>query len=58
MSNRFVWEDNDIVVRTDNKGLTCENCKLRMEKPGWCGVFDVKPKSILDGGECEKKISE
>ena len=58
MSDKFTWKDSDIIVRTDNKGLTCENCKLRFEKPAWCGVYDIKPKEIFDGGECEKKIPE
>lgn len=58
MGNRFVWEDDDITVRTDNKGLTCEDCILRLEKPGFCYAYAAKPKNILHGGSCEKKIQE
>lgn len=56
MGNRFVWEDDDITVRTDNKGLTCEDCILRLEKSGFCYAYAAKPKNILHGGGCEKRF--
>ena len=39
-----------------NEGLMCENCRFRLDGLGVliCRKYDMKPASVMDGGECPK----
>ena len=57
MSN-FAWKENDVVV-VEQKALDCFDCIYKTRMSGICAQYpSVKPKSVLDGGKCEKKAAK
>ena len=56
-------EDDGVQIKPlKNSDLTCHGCIFN-DKPDWlCGVClaypNQKPKEVLDGGPCDKKLTE
>ncbi|EOS43807.1 hypothetical protein C809_03665 [Lachnospiraceae bacterium MD335] len=44
-----------------NSKLDCKNCIFVYspdDNTGACAVFTLKPNKVLDGGKCDKKLTE
>lgn len=54
----FAWKEND-VVEVEQNALTCFDCIYKTRMAGICPQYpSVKPKGVLDGGKCVKKVSK